>query len=492
MKRAIALLAAALCFQGALMAQKQEGFTTHIVKWFEDINSISASYGVPVDVLVKVNNLPKPEVNNRQKIRIPVSEKYWPVTSGLAVDGETQETVAAAPAAAQAEETPLSAATAGTVATAGVATAGAAEVAVADPTTPETADTAEAADSVQTAILAAIPSDKISLGLMLQLGSGSETQKNNSLDFYSGILMAVSREARSGMKVTLDVIDISRDFSRAELAHDDLVIGPFRYADYSAELGADNEMRDKMLISPLDPRTASLAMNNPLAVQMPSLQGEMFDSIISWEDGDNYIIISSEDDDKTLREAKAALDARGIEYKTCLCSVQGEVEGWEEAYKEEGVNKVILAINSEAPLNNAIRNMCIEESKGNVLCYALSKATSYESIPVENIHRAHLHVLSAYYIDYSDPYTLDFIHQFRALFGCEPSQYAFQGYDIATFLIRTYREYGQGWKDHVCEAPQMDLLQSSFKLKRMENGGLVNTAVRRLEYLKDYKVNLIR
>lgn len=443
MKRFSAIVIAFTCIASILGAQNKEGFTTHVVKWYESLQDIAVKYDVPVDVIVEVNNLREPIVNNRQKILIPTSKEYWPSASKQ--EENAVETIAQD-------------------------------------------DTVEQQDS----IAVAAPSDVISLGLMLTTENCGQNMQNNSLDFYSGVLMAVKKVADKGMRITLDVVQTGDEWEHESLRNDDIIIGPFRYGDFANTLRNDANVSGKILVSPLDPRTAHLAAEYVDMVQAVPSQTDQMESVFSFTKGDNYIVIYSEDDDKSFADVKRVLDANEISYSSCMCSVQGEIEGWAEAYREDMNNKVILATNSEAPLNNAIRNMCIEESKGNITVYAGSKAATYESIPVENIHRAHLLTMATYYVDYSDPATLDFIHKYRALYNSEPSQYAFQGYDLTSFLLETYRKYGKGWAGAITDEEQMDMLQCSFKLKRMENGGLVNTAARKVEYTKDYSIILVR
>ncbi len=439
MKRFLASLFTAAFLCAGLHAQ-ENAYVTHTVKWFETINSISAKYGVPVDIIVAVNGLQEPVVSTRQQLLIPTDEKYWPAIEE--VYGGNAE---------------------------------------------EMADSLSGRRFVN---VTAMPSERMSLGLVLPFSAGSQAQRNNVLDFYSGVLMAVREMGLDGMDISLNVRDSAADeMQTAPYGSDDIVIGPFRYTDLTALRDALGE--NVLLVSPLDQKTSSLAATDRMLVQAPSNMSYHFEAVPGWEEGDNYILISCESDTTVLNDAKAALEKEGIPYKECSCSVQNEIGGWDTAYSESGVNKVILAITGEAVLNNAVRNMCIEESKGNVICYAPNKVTSYESIPVENIHRAHMRVLGSYYVDYSDPATLGFVHKYRALYKSEPSQFAFQGHDLTVFLAKTFRKYGKAWEYLVTGEPQMDLLQSSFKLRRLEDGGLVNTAVRKVEYTRDYKVKLV-
>lgn len=413
---------------------QQDDFKTHTVKWYEDLKSISAKYGVPVDVLKAINKIEGDGVAVRQQLLIPTSESQWQTVEDSIQQVQEEDLKEEEPACA-AEET---------------------------------------------------EGPEISLGLLMPFGSGSQAQKDNVLDFYSGVLMAAKELGDQGIDIKLDVVD----FASQDEIDSKIIIGPFRYADFQQAVERCPEK--SILVSPLDPKTAALAKENAQLMQSAASAADQYGNSIREVKGDNYIIITSNQDKTAFEETASALEQSGINFSVCYCDVQGEIENWETAYREEGLNVVILAINSEAALNNAVRNMGIEESKGNIMCFAGSRVASYESIPTENLHRAHIHALCSYYIDYSDPVVLDFIHKYRALYNTEPGQFAFQGHDLAYFLIKTRHELGAQWKENITELPQMDLLQSSFKLKRLENGGLVNVAGRKVEYCRDYSVRLIK
>ena len=447
MKRAISTICTLILVAAMALAQQQEGFKTHTVRWYEDLESISAQYGVPADVISKINKLKNGKVSNRQKILIPLDEKYWNVE--IAENGQP-------------------------------------------------AQTAQALENIDSS--AFFPSgrrhhnhDNFRLGLVLALDGVSESQRNNALDFYAGVLMGIREMGLQGMDISLDVRKMPQYDMEGldEIEENDMVIAPFRYNEVETVL---RECRKKtIVVSALDHKVASLASTRSMLFQAPSSSAYQFDSAIEAQPGDNFIVIGSESDPETLEEVREMLYRKGIyRYTVCMSQAQGDISGWDGAYQENACNKVILAIAAEAPLNNAIRNMGIMESKGNVISYAPGKAASYASIPVENLHWAHLRVMSPYYADYSDSATLDFIHTYRALFKCEPSQYAFQGHDLAIFLAKSYKKLGDEWEEAIVDEPQMDLLQSSFKLIRHETGGWQNIAVRQLEYKRDYSIELLR
>ena len=48
-----------------------DGFITHTVRWYEDLDVISEKYGIPVETIMEVNGLTGRKLKNRQKLRIP-------------------------------------------------------------------------------------------------------------------------------------------------------------------------------------------------------------------------------------------------------------------------------------------------------------------------------------------------------------------------------------------------------------------------------------
>ena len=51
--------------------RQDDVYIIHTVKWFEDLDSISEKYGVPVDVIMQENGLTGRKLTRRQKLRIP-------------------------------------------------------------------------------------------------------------------------------------------------------------------------------------------------------------------------------------------------------------------------------------------------------------------------------------------------------------------------------------------------------------------------------------
>jgi hypothetical protein len=104
-----------------------------------------------------------------------------------------------------------------------------------------------------------------------------------------------------------------------------------------------------------------------------------------------------------------------------------------------------------------------------------------------------LHTSASYFIDYDDTRVQKFLSQYRALFRAEPTQFSFQGYDIAYFFIKGCLRGGGQWVDRLSGRNGERMLQSDFMLtKEGMFGGYVNEGIRRVVYEPDFKVKLLK
>ena len=85
----------------------------------------------------------------------------------------------------------------------------------------------------------------------------------------------------------------------------------------------------------------------------------------------------------------------------------------------------------------------------------------------------------------------EFLLKYRALFNAEPTQFAFQGYDIAKYFISQCSKYGYRWEEMLDSHP-MQMLQSTFRFVSTEEGGHINNGVRRIIYDEGWSVKKVK
>lgn len=436
----------------------------HTVKWYEDLDVIADKYGVTVEAIMKANGLKGRKLSRRQQLVIPAP-------------GEVIET----------EEITEP---------------------VADNQVSIQTDTVQIADTLVKEEKKGLadflfPKKETSLSLLLPFKATGSTSSTGNMDFYSGVLMAVYDMAEEGYDTQLNVYDTAggkMPVTKERLEESDIVIGPVSPTEISQafETGPDA----KAIVSPLDQRALSLVESYRAMIQAPTPHYVLYNDLIAWikEDmdfSDRLLVISEKGakQTETVVEMKAAIDSSGLEYKPLSYSIlegRNVTGSLEYLMTESGTNRVYIASDSEAFVNDVVRNLNVMiHKKYEVVLYAPSRIRNYETIEVENFHNASLHISAGYHIDYDDARVQEFLLKYRALFNTEPTQFAFQGYDLASYFIELNARYGSRWYERLDEADK-SMLQSTFRFRRDGNGGYVNTGVRRIIYGEDWTVKKIR
>lgn len=436
---------------------------THTVKWYETLDDIAAKYGVTADEIVAANHLEGRKIKSRMKLMIP--------EPGEIVLAEKAEEVS---------ET------------------------LADNTASNEAETTETKEQEHEKIWEpTVRKEKVSAALLLPFKATGTSGSRSNMDFYSGVLLAVNDLASSGTSIDLSVFDIADNksaISGSVLNDNDIVIGPVSTRDLTDVFSTGDDK--VMVVSPLDPKAESLVAANTNMIQAPTPHKIQYDDLTSWmkeemTEGDRVIFITEKGARQTEAtfQMKQSIDSSGLAYSPFSYSIL-EGRSIEKPLKDlmtaTGANRVLIASESEAFVNDVVRNLnMMIHQKYNVVLYGASKIRSFETIEVENFHKTNMRVSLTYYIDYNDPRVKSFLLKYRALFNTEPSQFAFQGYDIASYFIEMCSKYGNNWPEYMSNEAK-SMLQSSFRCMKNGDGGYVNHGVRRIVYGQDWTISKVR
>ena len=430
----------------------------HTVRWYETLKDIAAKYNVTESEIISANNLKDGKIKNRQKLIIP--------TIGSTVERITTESEAEIVQEVEEEDMNL-----------------------------ETAfDDKDEEEETATTILS---KSTIQATVLLPLKATGNSSSKSNMDFYSGLLLAARELGESGINIDMNVYDIANGSfgaTRDELETSDMIIGPVAAGDinrlYTVAPGI------KALVSPLDPKAEQLTERYSTMVHAPAPRMAQYEDVANWikEDlmpGDKVIVISEKEARKgdEGRILRAVIDSAHITYTPFSYSIlEGRKiqEPLETEMTTEGFNRVVVASESEAFVNDVVRNLNLTiHNKFNVVLYAPAKIRTFETIEIENFHNTNLHASLTYYIDYNDPEVRKFIKKYRTLFHTEPTQFAFQGYDVAKYFLGLCAKYGEDWMRYAEDA---SMLQSTFDLKPSGNAGYINNGIRRIVYGKEYSV----
>ena len=442
--------------QGKVTA-KEKSQRIHIAKWYEDLDVIAEQYGVSVEAIMAANDLKGRKLSKRQKLLIP-----YPGEPVLTAESEDSQSISEA------------------------VTEIAQNVTLTDSTTV----------SVQ-------PKTEVNAAILLPLTTADGEPNRNNMDFYCGALLAVYDLANSGIDCRLSVMDIQKGDSQHDntnLADSDVIIGPVSSADLSRLFSAIGE--NTLVVSPLDPRAEKLTAAHSSMVQIPTPQSTQYRDLVRWmeedfKNGDRAVMITEKGarQNAVTTVMKEAMDSSSMICKTFSYSIlegRDVTQPLTDLMTTEGTNRILIASESEAFVNDVIRNLnLLIYNNIDITIYVPSKIRSFETIEVENLHNTSMHVSLAYHIDYNNPDVKNFLLKYRALFNTEPNQFAFQGYDVAKYFIRMCSKYGDNWRENI-EDNDSEMLQSSFTLRRQPIGGYVNNGVRRIVYENGYLVRQIK
>ena len=430
---------------------------THTVRWFEDLDTIAEKYGVTVEALMEINGLTGRKLTKRQKLIIPTEEEA---------------------AQAQADDNALED----------------------EDTLLDASDTTAVTDTL---MLPEMPSKKIvDLSLMLPFNASSaKGSSSNNIDFYSGVLLAIYEMSQNGVSTSLDTYDIADGKIKTDLdslKNENVVIGPVSTGDLTRLFNTAPE--DKMVVSPLDQRAEKLVYEHSNMIQAPTPYSVIYTDLMAWmkedlQEGDRAIVVTEKGARATeaVQAMMAAVDSSKIEYKALSYSIlEGrdvpESLAWLMTEDETASNRVFIASESEAFVNDVVRNLNVMiHKKYKVVLYAPGRIRNFETIEVDNFHNSNLHVSLGYYIDYDDAKVKEFLLKYRALYNSEPTQFSFQGYDLAKYFIGLCSKYGENWTQKL-ESSDSKMLQSVFRFRKTEAGGYINTGVHRLVYGEGYQI----
>ena len=440
-------------------------YIEHKVRWFEDIDDIAKAYGVSVKEIMDFNGLKSRKLATRQIIRIPVM-------ASAPVAQEQTEPEATETPAENVEETVIT-----------------------------QVDTIAVTPEEKTEPMAEIPGGhQVEAALVLPFNANAKLSEVN-MDFYCGALMALRDIEKEGVKAKMKVYDLYAGIpSLGELSRCDLVLGPVSPRDIEAILQKIDG--DVPLISPLDPKAASLGSNYSKFIQAPTPADRQYSDLVKWlseeKGGNDRIILITEKNAKSTTASVAirnAMAAENLNYDILNYAI---VEGrgipaiLNNKMGKDAVNRVVVASESEAFMGDVMRNLQIMMGKGyQVVMYAPSKVRKFETIEGSTYHQASLHLCSSYYVDYNDEAVNRFVLSYRALYNTEPSQFAFQGYDTVRYFLSLASRYGKRWPEALGSKTGAGL-HTDFLFTPAGKDGYANTAVRRILYKQDYSTVIAR
>lgn len=317
-----------------------------------------------------------------------------------------------------------------------------------------------------------------------------------SLDFYSGVLMAIERAKELGISTNLKVYDTQQQASKVasiiqsnNFNNVDAVIGPLLQAT-SEEAATRLSNLNIPVISPISNRELRAIPN--LYQARPSddmLREAMIKYLQENSQGKNVIIIADGASGGIKSKLMNALPnartvnpgANNISESTLSPSLVKGRENW-----------VILESESVALLSSATSALNRLARDRDIVLFTTNKNSSFESDVLSNNHlgRLKFHFPSEYK-EFDEMVSDSFIDSYKTKYGYVPNKYTVRGYDLTLDVL--LRLAAMGTLEKSVQANIItEYVENKFLYKHKANGGYYNDAVYIMHLNEDLSLSVAK
>ena len=315
-------------------------------------------------------------------------------------------------------------------------------------------------------------------------GIGANTRY---LDFYQGLLLALNEFRLKGCNIRLSVFDTQRSTAVLQkiiqsdtLRNANLIIGPVDPKNISllSQYAAQNRIP---IVSPLSGKTPASDLNPFLFQANPSFYTQLKSLVQeSIEPGTQKVIVLREESladaemadhlVTLLREQVAKLTPaptievlkypKGGATLKLTPRLRSLIEGAKNT-------KIFIPSHSEpfvSDLLGQLNAISLLKEADSIDIYGMARWFKMRNLDLSQLGAVRVTLFSPFYIDYQSELVREFLESYRDVFRVEPSQYAFQGYDVLKYFLHAIYRYGEDFRYCLpyCDVP---LLQTRFDFR---------------------------
>lgn len=332
------------------------------------------------------------------------------------------------------------------------------------------------------------------------------------LEFYEGFLLAVDSLRNAGLSVNLTVFDTRRDVDNvtsilqsSALRNADLIVGPVYPECLKPVANFARENRIHM-VSPLSSNDY-LQSSNPYLFQVnPSFYSQLreFSSKIDLCSDRNIVLMHEADSlsnnlvisfrDMLKQDISKCSNSDSVHYKevayqagSVAVEVQSKISHSLVLDKE---NVLLVPSENEAFVADLLGHLyTLSNYHGyKIKVYGLPRWQKFKNVQLEYYYNQQLHLFTPFFVDYNSDGVKRFIGEYRHTYRSEPSQYAFQGYDVGFYFLSAMMRYGIDFKFCLPDF-KVDLLQAKYRFVQDNSlSGFENRSVFMIRYTRDFDI----
>ncbi|MBL7936562.1 MAG: LysM peptidoglycan-binding domain-containing protein [Bacteroidia bacterium] len=300
-------------------------------------------------------------------------------------------------------------------------------------------------------------SEAINIDELVKAKASFPAAQNLSLDFYFGFKKAVDSLIEKGFEVNLHLFDIDEKDSlqveaickTPEFKSLDAIFGPL-YAGVFKLVSNHAKKIQVPVISPLTQQNKILYNNTLVSKVNPSLftliEGLADYCIDSLMSSSNIIIVNSTVKDRQYIKAfknrfNEGLSKHNRSKKDSITEVKG-VAGVKAAYIPGKKNVVVLFTHNEVYLQDFITQLTIFSDKKEIVLMGFNSVSNIDNLDQDYLNNLQFHFAAPNHIDFKDSVIINLTRQYQSVYTADPSEYYFQGFDIATYYLSNLKTKG--------------------------------------------------
>jgi len=331
-----------------------------------------------------------------------------------------------------------------------------------------------------------------------RIGNAQESFKtdrflNITVDFYSGMLMAIEEIQKMGGNFNITIYDseelnsttssVEHLIKTNDFSNVDLVIGPF-FQSHSEKAAALLEPKGVLVVSPLSAEGTARYKNLYLATPSSDISKKIMLHYLKEKNQNTIAVV-----DHRKSSSKEFINQNYQDIRFVELDEKGLIkpESLKALLDENKENYIILETESTATVLNTVNNLSKLKETYSITMVALDKNDAFESDEIRsqaladlNLHypsalnEATTEQLSPFYVDY------------RAQNNVLPSVSALKGYDVTYDVLLRLSQDDDFEKTAEKVATQQQ--QNKFIYTKSPDGGYYNTGVYILFYDKDLTI----
>lgn len=322
---------------------------------------------------------------------------------------------------------------------------------------------------------------------------------NISLDFYSGVLMAVDSMKKAGISTKIRVFDT--EYNRRDVKanskkiakllamtyeENEVVIGPLVAANV-ANVAKGLAAQNIPVLAPF-PLKGGVQSENiyQTATSIAYKRAEMIKFIESYSEGKSIIIIADKKMDAIKKELQVKFPSAKI-----ITPREGNLlipKDFNGLLSETSENIIIVEAAAVGLIATVTSILDTKVKKHKITLFTTSSKKVFDNSAIANRYKAKLNFhFPSVNKELSSEDGMNFINIYKNLYGKLPSRYAFRGYDLTMDVLLRQGVF-ETFEKATAVIGETSYLENKFNYYKAVTGGFVNKAMYILRYTPELNI----